>query len=85
MSVRLHIEHLVLDGLPLEAADGPAVRTAVEAELTRLLTESGLGPGLRNGGAYDAAPGAELRLSPTPGPGAVGRQIGAAAHRSLSR
>lgn len=85
MSVRLHIEHLVLDGLPLEAADGPAVRTAVEAELTRLLTEEDVGAGLQRGGALASARGADVQLSPTPAPDAIGRQIGGAIHRSLRR
>ena len=37
------MERLTLDGLPLENSDGPIVRTAIETELSRLLTEQGLG------------------------------------------
>ena len=37
MRINLHIEKLVLDGLPLERRDGPAVQRAVEQELSRLM------------------------------------------------
>lgn len=38
-TINLHIERLVLEGLPLGVRDGPLVRAAVEAELARLLAE----------------------------------------------
>ena len=41
-NIHLHIERLILDGLPIERAQGPHVQAAVEAELSRLLTENGL-------------------------------------------
>ncbi len=37
MSVNVHIEHLVLDALPLSAGEASQVRLAVQAELGRLL------------------------------------------------
>jgi hypothetical protein len=85
MTVHLHIERLVLDGLPLEAADGPAVQAAVEAELTRLLSEEGVGPGLQRGGALASLRGTDVELPSAPDPGTVGREIGGAVHRSLRR
>lgn len=42
MNIELHIDRLVLDGFPLTAAQGAAVRAAVEAELSRILNERGL-------------------------------------------
>lgn len=81
--IHLHIDRLVLDGLPVSAADGPAVHAAITAELARLLGESGLGAGFRQGGALAYVRGPELRLPPAPGPEPLGRQIGAAIHRSL--
>ncbi|MEK6374867.1 MAG: hypothetical protein AABO58_19485 [Acidobacteriota bacterium] len=39
MSIRVHIERLVLDGLPIAHRDGPLVQAAVEAELARLLAQ----------------------------------------------
>ena len=85
MSVRVHIERLVLDGLPLEAADGPAVHAAVEAELTRLLAQEGVGPGFQSGGALASLRGADFQLSSASDSGALGREIGGAVHRSLRR
>jgi hypothetical protein len=37
MKINLHIERLVLDGLPISRRDGPAIETAVRSELSRLL------------------------------------------------
>ncbi|MDE3011019.1 MAG: hypothetical protein KGI67_09040 [Pseudomonadota bacterium] len=38
MKVALHIERIVLDGLPVTAAQLPALRAELERELTALLT-----------------------------------------------
>jgi hypothetical protein len=43
MNVRLHIERLVVDGVSLGPGGGRRLQAAVEMELTRLLTEGGLG------------------------------------------
>ena len=51
MNIHLHIERLVLDGLPIERNQATHVQAAVEAELTRLLGENGLAAGLQAGGA----------------------------------
>jgi hypothetical protein len=37
MSISLHIERLILEGLPVASNSGPQLQAAVEAELTRLL------------------------------------------------
>jgi len=50
-NVRLHIERLVLDGVPLRAGQSAKLRAAVEAELTRLLSAGSLAAGLAGGGA----------------------------------
>src|SRR5262245_41606656 len=41
MNTNVHIERLVLDGLPVESGEGDLVQAAVETELTRLLVEHG--------------------------------------------
>jgi len=83
MSIHLHIERLVLDGFALDAAQGPAVQAAVQAEVSRLLAEQGLGDGYRQGGALAYVRGADLQPTAAPGPEPLGRQIGAALHQSL--
>jgi hypothetical protein len=42
MNIHVSIEHLVLDGLPVNRTQGALVRAAVRNELTRLLGEQGL-------------------------------------------
>lgn len=83
MSIHLHIERLVLDGFALDAAQGPAVQAAVQAEVSRLLAERGLGDEYRQGGALAYVRGADFQPPAGPGPEPLGREIGAAVHRSL--
>ena len=73
--IHLHIERLILDGLPLEHGQGPLVQAAVEAELSRLLTENGLAPGLQTGGAVPGVQARGIQLSPGHSPARLGRQI----------
>lgn len=73
--IHLHIERLVLDGLPLERSQGPQVQTAVEAELGRLLAEHGLAAGLQAGGASPSVAVAGIHLAPGSSPAHLGRQI----------
>jgi hypothetical protein len=49
--IHLHIERLILDGLPIERGQGPHVQVAVEAELARLLSTNGLAEQFQSGGA----------------------------------
>ena len=79
-TVNLRIDHLVLDGTGLETRDGPRLRAAIEAELTRLLGEGAWG-GHRLLQVVRAEP-----LAPAaPHPESLGAQIGAAIHASLPR
>ena len=50
MSIHLHIDRLVLEGLPLSPTDGPLLQAALESELTRLMGD-GLSPELAEGAA----------------------------------
>ena len=49
MDIKLHIEQLVLNGLPITSSQKPLVKAAVEAELTRLVADGGLTPELASG------------------------------------
>ena len=42
MNINLHIERLVLDGLPLTASHAAEIRSAIESELAHRLAEEGL-------------------------------------------
>ena len=85
MNVHLHIEHLVLDGLPVEPDGGDLVRAAVEAELTRLLASGGPGPGLRTGGARFDVPADDVAFSHGDSAISLGGKIGQAIYGGISR
>ena len=50
MNINVHIERLILDGLPVKGSDGSIIQAAVETELSRLLGEQGLA-GMTTGAA----------------------------------
>jgi len=75
MNINLHIDRLILDGLPMPHSQRPLLQAAVEAELTRLLTADGLSPGLSAGGAISHLPAGSLQLTHDNSPAQLGRQI----------
>lgn len=85
MSVHLHIEHLVLEGLPVEVGDGGSVQAAVETELTRLLADGALGPGLFAGGARPSVASEDIHLTGNETPATLGRQIGQTVYGGMTR
>ncbi len=85
MNVHVHIERLVLDGLPLQPAQAPAVQSAVEAELARLLTADGLPPDLQRGGGRSGTRAADVALPPTTAPDHLGTRLGKAIHEGMNR
>jgi hypothetical protein len=84
VSIHLHVDILVLEGLPVEAAQGDRVKAGVEAELARLLTLSA-GADLGSGGARPSAPGQDILLTGQETPGTLGRQIGQAVYGGITR
>lgn len=63
MNVRLHIDRLVLDGVDVSAADRPRLQAALELELTRLVTERGLGRDLANGAALPSVRAPQISIA----------------------
>lgn len=49
MNIKLHIERLVLDAVDIVPSQHHLLQASVETELTRLLTDGGLSPGLAQG------------------------------------
>ena len=84
-SVRVRIERLVLEGLPLTRAQGEQVGAALEAELARLLAEGRLDPALLASVALPSLPAGSLRLGGDASPARLGRQIARAIHERMSR
>lgn len=84
MSVNVHIERLILDGLPANQAQGSIIGAAVETELARLLAAGGLGPSLQSGGAWPSVPAGAIQLVATT-PVALGRQIAQGVFQGIGR
>jgi hypothetical protein len=74
MNIKVHIDRLILEGLPVNATDGPGVRGAVETELTRLLTSGGVSPALQRGAIPQVRAGS-LQFSEHSAPDQLGQQI----------
>lgn len=85
MTVHLHIEHLILDGVPVAPHERETVKAAVEAELMRLIADQGLPAGRMTGGAVPSLPGVVLQLESDGTPLRLGTQIAEAVHGSLNR
>lgn len=75
MNINLHIERLILDGLPLATKDGAALRAVVEAELERLLSQHADGASWQSGGALPNVRAAAIQLTIESSPAQIGQQI----------
>lgn len=73
--IHVHIERLILDGLSIERSQGPLVQEAVEAELSRLLTENGLATDLQAGVSMPSVNTNGIQLSAGNSPAQLGSQI----------
>jgi len=82
-NITLHIERLILDGVPLSYSQRPLVQAAVEAELARLLASNGLLAELRSGGTLRHVPGGNIQLSSDGNPHALGQQIAHAVYSGI--
>jgi hypothetical protein len=84
MNIAVHIERLILDGLPVKSYDAPAVRAAVERELARLLSGQGVGSSLQVGGVRDNLRAGSIQLAHDSGAALLGHEIGRALHAAIS-
>jgi hypothetical protein len=82
-NIKIAIERLVLDGLPLTHAQHPLLQAAIEAELSRLLAASGLAHDLQSGGAFPRLSGGSIQLASNDTPAHLGQQIARAIHSSI--
>lgn len=78
MNIDVHIERLILDGLPVKGSDGSVIQAAVETELSRLLTEQGLA-GMSAGAPTNLSAG-QIELARETKPARLGHQIAQAIH-----
>jgi hypothetical protein len=85
MKINLHIERIVLDGLPVTPAEQARVRASIESELKRLLIADRSATNLQSGGAVPRITAPSLRFTTTDLPDALGRGIARSIHGGLSK
>ncbi len=85
MRINLHIERLILDGLPLEPGQGRVVKAAVEAELTRMIAGQGISSELMTGGAVPSVSANGIQIAPGAKPAVIGREIARSVYGGLGR
>ncbi|HEY1630533.1 MAG TPA: hypothetical protein VGF56_04420 [Rhizomicrobium sp.] len=82
MKIELHIDRLVLEGLPISTAKRAALGAAIERELTRLIAAGGLNA-RRSHDARIAAPAFRFRAGAKPD--AMGRQIAKSIYGGIAK
>ncbi|HEY8204608.1 MAG TPA: hypothetical protein VIF81_07775 [Pyrinomonadaceae bacterium] len=84
MKINLHIERLVISGLPIARQQGPLIQRAVELELARLLSGSN---SLDNsgGGATPVVRAPGFDVGSQVNPANLGRQIAESVYGSITR
>ena len=85
MTIVVHIDRLVMDGIPLAPGSSGRLAAAVEAELGRLLAVGPLPLALRSGGAAPSTPGGSIHVAGGESAPSLGCSIAEAVHGGLRR
>jgi hypothetical protein len=81
MKIHLHVERLVLEGVPVEHPH--ILRKALEQQLTGRLREGTLSPEISSGGAVPYLHGGTVELGQGSHPARLGTQIAGAVYRGI--
>lgn len=81
MTIHLQIDRLILQDMNLSPQQRRQLQVAVEAELSRLLTERGLPASMQNGGEFSALPA--LSVTPSATPTQMGQHIAQEVYRYM--
>jgi hypothetical protein len=81
MTIRVHIDRLILDELPPSPLDTEQLSAAVSSELGRLVQNVGILPGLAEGGSFGTFRGPDLPPGPS---GRLGTHIARALHGAIA-
>ena len=84
MKLRIYIERLVLEGLPVNGAGPHHVQDAVRAELERLLSQAGLAHELQGGGVLARLKAAEIAMMRGDTTAELGKRIAQAVHGAIA-
>ena len=85
MKMTVHIDRLILDGLPASSAQGPQIGAAIQGELVRLLAAHGLADELRAGIAVPRIRAGVIQLGAENQPANLGNSIAQAVHEGIGR
>lgn len=85
MNINLHIERLILDGLPFEARHRAMLQTEIETELVRLLTLNNVAANWQSGGAVPSVRADTIQLTAQSSPAQLGRQIAGSIYGSIHK
>lgn len=83
MNINVHIERLVLVGIPVTSRQREALHAAVERELVRLLSAGRLSPELLPGGTVPSVRANSIELEDESSPLHLGHQIARAVYRGI--
>lgn len=83
MKINLHIERLVLDGLPISASERPRLEEAMATELAHLLGNGELSDEFRAGAALANVRAGAMRVGRESSPEKLGTDIAKAVHQGL--
>ena len=84
MNVNLHIERLILDGLPVKSRHRSTLRASIETELGRLFAQDDL-PREWSGGAVPSVRADAIQLTSQNDPALLGRQIAGSIYASIGK
>jgi hypothetical protein len=85
MTITLHIERLVFDGLPLSEAALPHVQAAIESRLAELIASGGLGVGLAGSQVVPSLRGGDVHMAAGLDDAGLGRQVAGALYGGIGR
>ena len=83
--ITVHIERLVLDGLPVTFHERGILQAAFEAELVQLLTTGELSFDLQTGGVRSKVPAGVLALKADDSPSALGKKLARAIYEGIGQ
>jgi hypothetical protein len=85
MNISVHIERLILDGLPVPHRQRSRLQTAIEEELARLLINGTLAIDLQTHGLLSSLSGGIIELTGNEEPRLLGKQIAQAVYRGIGQ
>jgi hypothetical protein len=83
VNINLHIERLVLEGVPLRAGGGSIVQAAIESEMRRLMTAGDSNPSVLNGRALPVLRAPSIQADAGCDARALGRYIARSIHAGV--